>query len=123
MRVFLIDDMEDILFLLLQGLKEEFPEEKLNFFLFTSPKEAWEKIEKEKIVPDIIIVDYDMPDGDGVSFAKKVKEKYPLTYIILFTGHIVDFIIMGNEIDEAVSKPSLEGDIFKAFEKALKKNK
>ncbi|HEY4716066.1 MAG TPA: sigma-54 dependent transcriptional regulator [bacterium] len=48
-------------------------------------------IEAEKLLsdkqPDIILLDVWLPDGDGVNFIKKVKEKSPESQIIMISGH------------------------------------
>ena len=36
---------------------------------------------------DIVVLDIQMPDQDGISILKKIKEKYPLVEVIMLTGH------------------------------------
>jgi two-component system NtrC family response regulator len=53
-------------------------------------KTASRLLEKEHV--DVILCDVKLPDGNGVDFAKIIKEKFPLTEIILLTafGNIAD---------------------------------
>ena len=64
---------------------------------------------------DVIICDIKLPDGSGVDFAKEVKQKYPLTEIILLTAYgnipdgvqaikngAFDYIIKGDDNDKII---------------------
>lgn len=48
-------------------------------------KSGWEIIESKQ--PDLIILDVNLPDGNGVDFTEKVKIKYPQIIIIVLTGY------------------------------------
>jgi len=51
----------------------------------TSPKEALKKIEEEAY--DAIILDFQMPEMDGLAVLKVLKSKKPELQVILLTGH------------------------------------
>jgi len=55
-------------------------------------KSALKKLEQTEI--DVVLCDVKLPDGNGVDFAKLVKEKYPVIEIILLTayGNIPDSV-------------------------------
>lgn len=37
--------------------------------------------------PDVVIADYQLPDGNGLEFLKTVHQKYPRTPVIMITGN------------------------------------
>lgn len=37
--------------------------------------------------PEIVIADYQLPDGDGLEFLRTVHRKYPQTPVIIITGN------------------------------------
>jgi two-component system NtrC family response regulator len=46
----------------------------------------------DQLEPDVVLCDVKLPDGNGVQLVKEIKEKFPLTEIILLTayGNIAD---------------------------------
>jgi DNA-binding NtrC family response regulator len=60
---------------------------KSNFQIFKAekPSQAFEILEKETI--DIAIVDIKLPEMDGLTFLKKIKESNPGIEIIMISGH------------------------------------
>lgn len=48
-------------------------------------KDALEKI--EKLRPDVVVTDVKMPVMDGITLAKKVREKYPETLMLIISGY------------------------------------
>lgn len=36
--------------------------------------------------PDVVLMDYRLPDGDGIEAVKKILSKYPETHIVMLTG-------------------------------------
>jgi len=57
--------------------------------------------------PDLVILDVSMPDMDGVTAAKRLKESMPETPIILFTLYKLDDSAAKLGVDAVVSKLSL----------------
>jgi len=64
---------------------------------------------------DVILCDVKLPDGDGIDFVRSVKQKYPLTEVILLTAYgnipggvqamkngAFDYIIKGDDNDKIV---------------------
>lgn len=116
-RVLFVDDdnfLVDIAYQCLCGKYE----------VFTTQK-SLEALEVFKLDPDnfdIVITDCCMPDMDGLTLAKKVKEINPTVPIILCTGFIGT--VSPEEIDsigfaEILLKPYLLKDLEEAIEKAL----
>jgi len=64
--------------------------------------------------PDIIILDYQLPDLVGTQVVENIKMKYPQIHIIIFTGkEIEDFVqrLLELEVSGIVSKESDESTI------------
>ncbi len=73
------------------------------FGTITAAREAF-----AEAVPDLLIQDVMLPDGDGFSFAKEVKEKYPRLPVIFLTARIDESDrILGFELgaDDYITKP------------------
>lgn len=102
-QVLFVDDEESIL----DGMQRLFFKEPFGIITTTSPAEAREILAKEKI--KVVVSDQRMPEIQGVVFLKEVKEHYPETIRILFTGYTdfasaEDAINLG-EVYRFVSKP------------------
>ncbi|WP_229655516.1 sigma-54-dependent transcriptional regulator [Pedobacter puniceum] len=87
-------------------------------------KIALKKLEQYDV--DIILCDVKLPDGNGVTFVKKIKEQYPIPEVILLTAYgnisdgvqaikngAFDYIIKGDDNDKIIPL------IAKAMEKSL----
>ncbi|RJQ24060.1 MAG: response regulator [Nitrospiraceae bacterium] len=93
MKLLVVDDDLNI-----QRLyKEELEEEGYNVIIATTGKEALEIFEKEN--PDIVTLDILMPDIDGISLLRKMKEKRPNIPIIMSTAYDYrdDFAVWASE--------------------------
>ncbi|MBU0756330.1 MAG: response regulator [Planctomycetes bacterium] len=80
-KVLLVDDEQDFL----DALAERMRARGMEVSTTTSPKEALEKIEKESF--DAIILDFQMPEMDGLAVLKALKTNKPELQVILLTGH------------------------------------
>lgn len=81
LKILAIDDEPQLLLLMRSRIKSwgyEFSEAR-------SGKEAEEAIVKEK--PDIVVLDYKMPDMDGVSVLKKIRQLDKNLPVIMFTAY------------------------------------
>lgn len=93
MKLLIVDDDTNI-----QRLyKEELEEEGYNVVIAGTGKEAMEMFEKEN--PDIVTLDILMPDIDGISLLRKMKEKRPSIPIIMSTAYDYrdDFAVWASE--------------------------
>ena len=107
LTLMLVDDSQDLLDFLKEALQNEFS----HIITKTGGKDALRTIVSGKI-PDIIVSDINMPDGDGYSLCRELKsnEKYNHIPIILLTAQ-------GEEKSQGESyKVGAEGFIAKPFE-------
>lgn len=81
-RVVIVDDEPMVASALRAFLELETTYEVLTF---TAPADALAAIRDEHA--DVVIADYMMPELDGISFLKQVREVRPLTTRILLTGY------------------------------------
>ncbi len=85
-------------------------------------KEAARQLDKE--VPDVILCDVKIPDGNGVDFVKEIKVKYPSTEVILLTayGNIADGVqAMRNGAFDYITKGDDNDKIIPLLHRALEK--
>ncbi len=93
MKLLVVDDDMNI-----QRLyKEELEEEGYDVIIAGTGKDAIELFEKEK--PDIVTLDILMPDIDGISLLRKMKEINPKIPIIMSTAYDYrdDFAVWASE--------------------------
>jgi DNA-binding response OmpR family regulator len=93
MKILVVDDDHHI-----QRLyKEELEEEGYEVVVATTGAEALELFEKEN--PDIVTLDILMPDIDGISLLRKMKEQQPKIPIIMSTAYDYrdDFAVWASE--------------------------
>lgn len=83
MRIFLTDDHAILLSGLIKILSAEDDLEVVGSA--GSVKETLEKLTQLKV--DLLITDYNLPDGDGLSLVQIVKRKYPNLKIIVLSMH------------------------------------
>ncbi len=102
-QVLFLDDEESII----DGIQRLFIREPYDVFATTKVAEARAALTKYKI--KVVVSDYRMPDISGIHFLREVKEQYPDTVKILFTGY-TDFsaaeeAINVGEVYRFISKP------------------
>jgi DNA-binding response OmpR family regulator len=93
MKVLVVDDDAHILRL----YKEELEEEGYEVLVAGTGKEAMEIFEKEE--PDLVTLDILMPDIDGISLLRRMKELKPRIPIIMSTAYDYrdDFAVWASE--------------------------
>ncbi|MEN8244698.1 MAG: response regulator [Thermodesulfobacteriota bacterium] len=80
-KVLLVDDEKDFL----EAMSERMRARDMEVTTASSAKEALEKIEQETF--DAIVLDFQMPEMDGMEALKSIKAKRPESQIILLTGY------------------------------------
>lgn len=93
MKIMVVDDDLHILRL----YKEELEEEGYEVVTFSTGKDAIDMFEKEN--PDLVTLDILMPDIDGISLLRRMKELRPRMPIIMSTAYDYrdDFAVWASE--------------------------
>ena len=113
MKLLIVDDDTNI-----QRLyKEELEEEGYDIVIASTGKDALEMFEKEN--PDIVTLDILMPDIDGISLLRKMKEKRPDIPVIMSTAYDYrdDFAVWASEA--YIVKSSDLGELKKTIKKLI----
>lgn len=97
-KVLIVEDDKDFLWI----LKQNFGNKNLSVLYATDGEEGLAMSEKEK--PDLIIIDILLPKMDGITMAKKIKEKGIKSQIIFLTNlmdpeHISKALEAAGEVD------------------------
>jgi DNA-binding NtrC family response regulator len=79
-KVLLVDDEEDFL----EAMAERMRARDMEVTTASSAREAFKKMESE--IFDAIVLDFQMPEMDGMETLKSIKAKRPESQIILLTG-------------------------------------
>lgn len=117
MKLLIVDDDLNI-----QRLyKEELEEEGYDVVIASTGKDALEMFEKEN--PDIVTLDILMPDIDGISLLRKMKEQRPDIPIIMSTAYDYrdDFAVWASEA--YIVKSSDLSELKKTIEKLVGEQK
>lgn len=93
MKILVVDDDRNII----RYYKEELEDEGYEVVTAHTGKKALELFEKEN--PDIVTLDILMPDIDGISLLRQMKEQRPKTPIIMSTAYDYrdDFAVWASE--------------------------
>ncbi len=115
-KVLIVDDEKHILSVLESFLKQK------GYQVFTAQK--FRKIEEFKEI-DIVLLDVRLPDANGIDSIEEVKERFPLSEIIIMTAYEKDAkaavrALKSGAFDYLVKPFKLE-DLEIAIEKALEK--
>lgn len=100
-KVLIVEDDENFLWILRQSLENQ----NLSVLYAMNGEDGLVMAEKEK--PDLIIIDILLPKMDGISMAKKIKEKNIKSQIIFLTNykdsdHVTNAIETAGEADYIV---------------------
>jgi len=117
-NILLIDDEEKLRALLSRIIRLE------GFTVFEAGnlKTGLKMLEKENI--DVLLCDVKLPDGTGVDFVNAVKQKFPLTEIVLLTayGNIADGVqAMKNGAFDYITKGDDNDKIIPLLNRAMEK--
>lgn len=86
-----------------------------------SYKEAVKKLDKETF--DFVLTDLRLPDKDGIDLLRLIKEKTPVTQVLLMTGYAdIQTAVTAMKLGafDYVAKPVIPDEILKKLQEALK---
>ncbi len=82
--VMIVDDEEEVR----EGIIRRMDWKTLGFQVVDSAENGEDALEKaEKLCPDVVLTDIQMPFMDGITFCKKLKERIYGTRIVIFSGY------------------------------------
>lgn len=83
-KVMLVDDEEEVR----QAIEKRLNWEEIGFKVVSSAENGEDALEKAEIYqPDVVMSDIHMPFIDGLTFCKMLKNQFPGTKIIIFSGY------------------------------------
>lgn len=111
----LVDDEEDVI----QVIMHKVPWETLGFSVIGHANNGVKALEIiEECQPDVVMTDIRMPYMDGLELCSCIRQKYPATHILLFTGfdefeYAKEAVHL--EIEEYILKPSNASELETVF--------
>ncbi len=117
-NVLIVDDEKDICYLLSKLLKAG---GEVKTDMVNSLHEAAEIIKNK--IPQVVFLDNHLPDGLGVNFISKIKERLPLAKVIMITAHDTEQDrekALAYGADAFVGKPFTRDIIQKTISQVLK---
>lgn len=119
-RILIVDDERFVAFTLQEGL-DKLADCEVDVAM--TGQEVLDRFEQQPY--DLLITDYKMPDIDGVTLAKHIRQRYPHTGIIMITAYSQDLIhepSAAASIHHFLNKPIRLSEIRSVALKALKEN-
>ncbi|MCL6557341.1 MAG: response regulator transcription factor [Firmicutes bacterium] len=90
-RILIADDHEVVR----EGLKITISRKGKDFEIVGEARTGKETItQAEELQPDLVIMDIRMPDGDGVTATRAIKEKYPYIQILILTTYAEEELLL-----------------------------
>lgn len=116
-RIVVVDDEKIILELTSMILRSK----GYQVFTAVNGEDGMALIEKER--PDVVLLDYMMPAMDGLTALKKIRDSYPDTYVMMFTGKGSEEIaveLMKAGASDYILKPFNNQDLVDRLENILR---
>jgi len=117
-KVLLVDDETEFV----NTLTKRINKRGMNASSVGSGDEALEFLDANPV--DVVVLDVKMPGMDGIQALRTIKERHPLTEVIMLTGHAsVEVAIQGMELGafDYLMKPMAIDDLLYKIEDAFEK--
>ena len=83
-KILLADDEEEVR----KGIIRQIEWERLGFQVAGDAENGEDALEKiEQLKPDVLMTDIRMPYMDGLTLAGRIRQKYPSTKVLIFSGY------------------------------------
>jgi DNA-binding NarL/FixJ family response regulator len=118
-RVFIVDDH----YMVIEGIRSLLQDEKNIEWTGHATNASSCLAFLQQHQPDVVLMDINLPDGNGIDLCKEVKEKYPSVFVIgLSTFNQQSFIqkMMENGASGYVLKNATREELTKAIETVIK---
>lgn len=116
-KIVIVEDDEDIMEVLALSMKSA------NYMVSraTTFQEGWDAVAKKQ--PDLILLDVNLPDGNGFQLAKKIREISDAIIIFVTVNHLIDEKLHGFEVgaDDYVTKPFIPKELVARVQAHLKR--
>ncbi|BCN28914.1 response regulator transcription factor [Anaeromicropila herbilytica] len=88
-----------------EGIRLALRSPEYEFLQCRTLEEAWEQLNQKKV--DLILLDVNLPDGNGLDFLKKLRTSYSVPVIIITANNMETDIVMGLELgaNDYITKP------------------
>jgi DNA-binding NtrC family response regulator len=108
-----------------EALTKRLKKRNLNILTAFSGREALQTLDKHRNI-DVVILDVKMPDLDGIETLREIKKAYPVTEVVMLTGHAtVESAIEGMKFGayDYLMKPCAIEQLMTKVEEATKKKR
>lgn len=89
--------------------------------IFNNAHDALAFLKNEKT--SVVMTDINMPQMNGIEFARKARTICPEIPIVAFTGSVDEFSLQPEDFDSIIEKPASIEELAKSLEKYFKKKK
>lgn len=117
-KILLVEDNETIIL----GLEYLFKEEKFEYYITKNKRDTLNILDKETF--DVILLDVSLPDGNGFSICKYIKEKKNTPVIFLTAKDEEKDVVLGFDLgaEDYIIKPFRNRELISRIKNVLRRN-